>query len=152
MANAAWFRTVLGFVVAPITPGLLAVILAAPFRVGATGFGLRELSEAAWIIGLSAVLGYPVAVVFGAPLYVFLRARAWNGLLIYIAAGAFLGLMIYVIYVLLAEYSSNGLWGLATKFSNTAQVQVPLVMICGAVAALVFWLIARPDRSGLVTG
>lgn len=125
------------------------MILAAPFRVGASGFGIRELSEGAWIIGLSAVLGYPVAVVFGAPLYIFFRSRGWNGLLFYIAAGALLGL---VIYVLLAEYSSNGLWGLATKFSNTALVQFPLVMICGAVAALFFWLIARPDRSGLATG
>jgi uncharacterized membrane protein len=152
MANAAWFRTVLGFLVAPLSPGLLAVILAAPFRVGAVGFGPRELSEAAWIIGLAAVLGYPVAVVFGAPLYVFFRSRGWNGLVVYIAAGALLGLVIYVIYVLFAEYTSNGLWGLTTKFSNTAAVQIPLVMICGAVAALVFWLIARPDRSGLVTG
>lgn len=152
MTNSVWLRTVLGFLVAPITPGLLAVILATPFRVEATGFGLRELSEAAWIIGLSAALGYPVAVVFGAPLYVFFRSRGWNGLLVYIATGALLGLVIYVIYVLLAEYSSNGLWRLAAKFSNTAQVQIPLVMICGAVAALFFWLIARPDRSGLVTG
>jgi hypothetical protein len=152
MTNSVWLRTVLGFVIAPITPGLLAVMLAAPFRVGATGFGLRELSEAAWIIGLSAVLGYPVAVVFGAPLYVFFRSRGWNGLLVYIAAGALLGLVIYVIYVLLAEYTSNGLWGLTTKFSNTASVQIPLVMVCGAVAALFFWLIARPDRGGLVTG
>jgi hypothetical protein len=128
------------------------VILAAPFRVGASGFGVRELSEAAWIIGLSAMLGYPVAVVSGAPLYIFFRSRGWNGLPVYIAAGALLGLVIYVIYVLLAEYSSNGLWGLATKFSNTTLVQIPLVMICGAVAALFFWLIVRPDRSGLVTG
>ena len=72
MANSEWFRTILGFVVAPISPGLVAVILAAPFRVGASRFGLRELSEATWIIGLSAALGYPVAVVFGVPLYIFL--------------------------------------------------------------------------------
>ena len=147
-----WFRTVLGFLVAPISPGLLAVILAAPFRIGAVGFGLRELSEAAWIIGLSAVLGYPIAVVLGVPCYVLFRSRGWSGLPVYIAAGAVLGLIIYLIYVLLAEYSSNGLWGLTTKFSNTALVQIPLVIICGAVAALFFWLIARPDRSSFVTG
>lgn len=152
MIYSVWLRTILGFVIAPISPGLLAVILAASFRVEATGFGLRESSEAVWIVGLSAALGYPVAVVFGAPLYIVLRSRGWNGLLVYIAAGALLGLLIYVIYVLLAELSSNGLWGLATKFSNTALVQIPLVMICGAVATLVFWLIARPDRSGLVAG
>ncbi len=96
------------------------------------------------------MLGYPIAVVFGGPLYVFFRSRGWNGLVVYVTAGALLGLLIYLIYVLLAEYSSNGLWGLAAKFSNAAQVQIPLVMICGAVAALFFWLIARPDRTGLV--
>lgn len=69
------------------------------------------------------MLGYPIAVVFGAPLYVFFRSRGWNGLLVYLVAGALLGLVIYVIYVLLAEYSSNGLWGLTTRFSNTAMVQ-----------------------------
>jgi hypothetical protein len=73
-------------------------------------------------------------------------------LLVYIAAGALLGLVVYLIYVLLAEYFSKGLWGFAAKFSNTAQIQVPLAMICGAVAALVFWLIARPDSSGIAAG
>jgi hypothetical protein len=151
MANSAWFRTILGFLVAPLSPGLLAVLLAAPFRTGTAGYGARDLSEAVWIIGLSAALGYPIAVVFGVPLYVFFRSHGWNGLLVYITAGALLGLLIYLIYVPLAEYSSNGLWGLAAKFSSTAQVQIPLVVICGAVATLFFWLIARPDRTGLVS-
>lgn len=106
MTNSMWLRAVLGFLVAPITPGLLAAILAAPFRIEAIGFGLRELSEAAWIIGLSAVLGYPVTVVFGVPLFIFLRSRGWNGLPVYVAAGALLGLVIYVVYVLLPEYAA----------------------------------------------
>jgi hypothetical protein len=152
MANSVWLRTVLGFLIAPISPGLLAVILAAPFRAGTAVFDARELAEAPWIIKLSGLLGYPIAIVIGVPLYVFFRSRGWNGLLIYVAAGALLGLVVYVIYVLLAEYSAKGLSGLTAKFSNTAQVQIPLVMICGAVAALFFWLIARPDRSGPATG
>jgi hypothetical protein len=72
MAKRDWLRTILGFVVAPVSPGLLAVLVATPFLAGTTGFGLRELSEAVWIIGLSAVLGYPTAFVFGAPLHLFL--------------------------------------------------------------------------------
>jgi hypothetical protein len=151
MLNSVWLRTILGFLLAPISPGLLAVILVTPFRSGAGVFGLRELAEAAWIIKLSGALGYPIALVLGVPLYIFFRSRGWNGLLTYIAAGALLGLIIYLIYVLLAEYSSNGLWGLAEKFSNTAKVYIPLGMICGALAALFFWLIVRPDRTGLVT-
>jgi hypothetical protein len=107
------------------------------------------LSESAWIGGLAAVLGYPVAFVFGVPLYVFLRWRGWNGLPVYVTAGALLGLAVYGLYVLLPAYSSNGLWGMTTKFSYTALVHIPLVMVCGIVAALCFWLIARPDRGGL---
>ncbi len=139
-------RTLLGFLIAPISPVLVMGIFGV-FRIGATGFGPRELSETAWIVGLAAVLGYPVAFIFGAPLYVFLRWRGWNGLPVYIATGALLGLVLYGLYVLLPEYSSNGLRGMATRFSNTALVQIPLVVICGAVATVVFWLIARPDRS-----
>lgn len=151
MANSAWLRTTVGFLVAPISPGLLAVILAAPFRAGTAVFDPRELAEAAWILKLSGAIGYPIAVVLGVPLYVFFRSRGWNGLLIYITAGSLLGLIVYLMYVLLAEYTSNGLWGLSEKFSNTAQIYIPLAMICGAAAALFFWLIARPDRSGLVS-
>jgi hypothetical protein len=116
------------------------------FRAGPAANTTRQLSEATWTIGLSAALGYPIAIVFGIPLYVFLKWRGWTGLLLYMVAGALLGLTIYLIWVLLAEYSSSGLSSLATKFSNTALVQIPLAMFCGAVATLFFWFIARPDQ------
>lgn len=143
MENSVWLRTILGFLVAPVSPGLLIVILAAVF-----GFGKSD--EGIWIIKLSGMLGYPIAIVLGVPLYIFFRSRSWNGLLIYITAGALLGVIIYLIYIPLGGYSSNGLSGLFERFSHTAQVFIPLGMICGAVAALSFWLIARPDRTGLM--
>lgn len=147
MTYSGWLRTLLGFLIAPISPVLVMGIFGV-LRTGAIAFGARELSETAWMVGLAAALGYPVAFIVGAPLYVFLRWRGWNGLPVYVATGALLGLVVYGSYVLLPEYSSNGLRGMATKFSNTALVQIPLVVICGAVATMVFWLIARPDRSG----
>jgi hypothetical protein len=152
MAKSAWLRVILGFLVAPISPGLLAVVLASLFRMGTAGLGTREWSEAMWIIGLSGLLGYPVAVAFGVPLHLFFRSRGWNGLVAYIGAGALLGFVVYLVWVIFPEYAANGLSGLTTKFSNTAQVYIPLGIVCGAVAALVFWLIARPDRSNLVDG
>ena len=144
MANLAWLRVILGFLVAPISPGLLIVILGVVFGFGKSGEGM-------WLIKLSGMLGYPIAMVLGVPLYIFFRSRGWNGLLIYIAAGALLGLIIYLMYIPLGGYSSSGLSGLSERFSNTARVYIPLGMICGALAALLFWLIARPDRSGLVS-
>jgi hypothetical protein len=147
MLKSTWFRVILGFLVAPISPGLLAVILALLFRAGTAGFDTLKWSGAMWIIGLSGALGYPVAIFFGAPLQFLFRWRGWNGLVVYIGAGALLGFVVYLVYVLFVEYAANGLSGLTTKFSNTAQVYIPLGIVCGAVAALVFWLIARPDRT-----
>jgi hypothetical protein len=109
-------RTLLGFLVAPISPGLLALIAALPHHIATGGFGARELSEVTWILKLAAVLSYPVAIVCGVPLYVLLRSRGWNGLLIYIASGALLGLIVYAAYVLLPEYAAGGPFGLAGRF------------------------------------
>jgi hypothetical protein len=147
MANSGLLRTLLGLLLAPILPGLLIVILVAPFRPGISGFDPRALAEAAWIIKLSGILGYPIAIVLGIPSYIFFRSRGWNSLPIYVTAGALLGLLIYLIYIPLGSYSSNGLSGLSERFSNTARVYIPLGMIFGAIATLFFWLIARPDRT-----
>jgi hypothetical protein len=142
MTAVAWFRTIVGFLVAPIAPGVLAVVLAT-LAVGSVALSPRGLSGAAWIIGLSAVLGYPIAIAFGLPLYVFFRWRGWNGLLVYVLAGAFLGLVIYSVYfagVLLNDDSANGL---------PAPQLIPAGMISGIVAAVSFWLVARPDRASV---
>ena len=147
MAKSVLLRTALGFLVAPITPGLLAIVLAAPFRIWTSGAGLRELSEAIWIVGLSAVLGYPAILVFGVPLYILFRLRGWNGFTTYLATGALLGLLVYAIYALFFANSSTELWGWALKRSYAVLLQVLLTVVCGAVAAFFFWLIARPDRS-----
>jgi len=152
MLNSGWLRTALGFLVAPISPGLLIVIFAAPFTFGKFGESVWHIKfgEGVWLIMLSGMLGYPIATILGVPLYIFFRWRGWNGLVIYISAGALLGLTIYLIYIPLEAYSSNGLSGLFERLSSTATVYIPLGMVCGAVATLAFWLIARPDRTSLV--
>jgi hypothetical protein len=74
---------------------------------------------------------YPIAIVFGVPLYIFLRLRDSNALLTYIAAGAVLGIILYVFYIPFGGYSSNGLPGFFERLSNTAYVYIPLGIICG---------------------
>lgn len=156
MSIFALLRTIVGFIVAPIFPVLLLLILATLSRISVTGFGPREfsealgpreLSEAKWLIGLSAVLAYPIAIAFGVPLHIIFSSRGWSRCVVYVGAGAFQGLLVYLLYVLLPEYFANGWGGLTERFFHTALVQIPTVMICGATAAVVFWLIARPDRS-----
>jgi hypothetical protein len=146
MVDPRRVRTVLAFAVAPMSSGLVAVMLALPFRAGAFLFEPSGRFEVAFIIALSAILGYPIAFVFGVPLYVFFRWRGWNGLLPYVIAGALLGLIPYFIYLLFGDYASGDMSAVFGRFSNTAPVYIPLGVVCGAVAGLVFWLIARPDR------
>jgi hypothetical protein len=149
MRLASWFRTVLGFVIAPIAPGMLVVVLTM-LRAGSDALSARGFSGSAWIIGLSAVLGYPIAIVLGLPLHVFFRWRGWNALPIYLLSGAFLGLVVYSVYfasVLLNDDSASGLRALAQQLSHTAPQLIPAGMLSGAVAAASFWLIARPDRT-----
>src|SRR5262249_55316297 len=103
-----------------------------------------------WIIGLSAVLGYPAAIAFGVPFYILLRWRGWNRLLTYVAGGASLGLVVYLTYfavVLLSDLLANRFTNLVEAISNTSPPVIPAGMISGAVAGTTFWLIARPDRA-----
>src|SRR5262249_3560653 len=133
----------------PIAPGVLVVFLAT-ISIGPEALSQRGLSGAKWIIGLSAVLGSPVAIALGLPLFVVFRWRGWNGFLVYVFTGAFLGLVVYLVYfavVVLNDDTTHSLRNLAQKLSHTAPQLIPAGMISGAVAAVSFWLIARPDRS-----
>jgi hypothetical protein len=143
MTALAWFRTILGFLVAPISPGVLAVLLTAPFH-GSDAFS-RDVPAAVWIIGLSAVLGYPTAIAFGVPFYILLRWRGWNGLLVYVLAGALLGFIVYLIYLIVVLSAEFSVYSLRQLAERTLSPLIPAGMICGAVAGTTFWLIARPD-------
>ena len=144
MAKPQWIRPLTGFLVAPILPGVLLVLIVA--MINARTFDYRELVETEWILGLFAVLTYPVSVVVGLPLYLLFRSRGWNGLLLHVAAGVLLGVIVYVTYYLLPNYTSGGFLLMEDAFLNTVLIYLPLGMIYGAITALLFWLITRPDR------
>ena len=76
--NWALFRTLAGFIVAPISPALL-------LEIGSVFFG--KFGEGLWGIGFAALVGYPVAIVLEIPIYFFLRWRGWVGFWVYVAAG-----------------------------------------------------------------
>ena len=70
-------RIVLGFVVAPLIPGLAA----GSYLFALSGFsfwGLKGLSLAA----IGALLSYPMVAICGVPLFIAFRRRGWNGLMI----------------------------------------------------------------------
>lgn len=132
-------REIAGFVVSPPMPALIAAVCIAPFAP-------EKFGEFAWLIGLAAILGYPIAAIFGLPLYLLLRSRNWNGLLSYVAAGAVLGIVLFACYGVIYERDSAGMLFLSGHFWSMAPAFVPVGAICGMVAATTFWLIVRPDR------
>jgi len=146
MAGYAVFRTILGFLLAPISPGLLVAIVAivaAAFWFPTLGY--RQLYEAIWLIKLSAILGYPVALAIGLPLYGLFRWRGWTSFWLYLAVGALLGAAIYFVYFPRGESQIDS----TLRAGGTPWLVAG--MVCGMIATSCFWLVARPDRISLGT-
>jgi MFS family permease len=131
-------RTLAGFLVAPIFPALLVAILS--IFSGKFGLGV-------WWIGLAAVIGYPVAIVIGIPLFFFLRWRGLNALWVYILAGAVLGIVVNLVFLPPVTHL-NGALELDYVKLYTAPKWLLLGMIVCTIVTICFWLIARPDKHG----
>jgi Na+/phosphate symporter len=99
-----------------------------------------------WFLGLTAVLGYPVALFFGVPIYLLARKnRIVNRLRFFIVGGAGLGAIDYLLYCAYSIASSDKLGLVLEQLAGEALVLLPLGMLAGAVAGLCFWCIAQPD-------
>jgi hypothetical protein len=132
-------RTILAFLVAPLTPAL-ALTFFALFGGGP----IAGLALGFYAMMLNATVGYPVALAAGLPLYLIFRRLRWVGLGRYLAAGLALG-------AATGAVGSSGLFqigepGEARPLGETL-VFVAAGAACGALVAASFWLIARPDRS-----
>ena len=128
-------RTVVGFVLAPLAPGALISMPALfDFQYWVVGFYLQ----------LSALLGYPVAVVFGIPLALMMHRRHWTGIWSFACAGALLGGVAYLFPHVWASISGG--WTVYESMHATIASLLPPGMSCGILASITFWLITRPDR------
>ena len=126
-------RTVAAFVVAPIVPGLLTAL---PDLI-------RGDPMARWYIEFAAKAGYPVILILGVPTYFLLKHWRRSGLGSYLVAGAVWGAAAYFAAFLPGLLARDP--GVSAAMAATT-VYLVLSIICGAIAALAFWLIARPDR------
>ena len=128
-------RFVLGVVAAPLAPGLLFGLpdeLFAPSPVGVV-----------WSLKFAAIAEYPPIIFVGVPLYWFAfrkrPATFWRCMLIGFLLGAIAYLRAHV------GVSTDG--RLVTWDAMTLTIALlPVSMFCGGIAALCFWLIARPDK------
>jgi hypothetical protein len=110
---------------------------------------VNESDEAAAAFLASVDFGVPLALLLGAPThFALLRAGATN-VFAYLASGAVIGGLLYVVFpplidLLMRVQGFEG--GGHTSFSIEL---LPVLAVCTTIAALAFWLIARPDRAAL---
>lgn len=124
-----WNRLLVGFLVSPIVPGVLTLLLGAVLG--------SKASEAIWLLVLSAVIAYPATVVLGIPAFFVLRRFGLNGVGHYLLAGAFLGALVFVF---LAPSHVQ-----TTYFFQNGWTFLSVAVGAAAIASGAFWLIARPD-------
>jgi len=134
-------RTETAFLVAP----LVAPAIFVPYF--ATDWSLRWVAAIA-IIG--TIFSYLGAFAVGIPIYRYLRSNGWVSLWQSIGAGVVAGCFLWVVFMVLLGS------GLGTDFSRAVDGAVASLgdikfawrpCVAGAAYGLIFWLIARPDRT-----
>jgi len=133
--SRAW-RTVAGFVVAPMMPALIlaAVVLAA-------GGDSQTLGYAAF----ASYVSYPFALLVGLPSFLVMRRKRWDGWRAYAVAGLVLGLVFLAVFAALVGADgekANSAW--LALLANLAFL-FPFVLACALASSMVFWLVVRPD-------
>lgn len=130
------FRLIIGFIIGPLMPGLLAA-----------GYAFFDRPENMYaivpMIVMGTLFGYLSAILFGVPLYVFLKKTRRNGALEYIVAGAILGALAIGIFFVLDCVPDCG--GIISRIEGMSGFLI-LSIISGMVATFAFWLIVRPDK------
>jgi hypothetical protein len=114
---------VAAFLLAPLAPGLLAVITSA----------FHNISEGVWVLKLSAMATYPAMTVLGVPAHLFLMKKGWTRGWVYTLTGLIIGLVVGIMVTALTQGIP---WGLLC-----------LVGVFGALTGFAAWAIARPDRN-----
>lgn len=128
-------RLAIAFVVGPLAPGIL---FALP-QFAASSASVFPI----WYIKIAALFGYTTAVVFGIPTFWLLnryrRVRARH----YLGCGFLLGVCACLLAFIPGAFDDPA----TAVFGAVAAWPLLIVSgICGSIAGLAFWTIARPDR------
>ncbi len=135
-ARSRAYRTVAGFVVAPMMPALIlaAVVLAA-------GGDSQTLGYAAF----AGYVSYPFALLVGLPSFLVMRRKRWDGWRAYAVAGLVLGLVFLALFAALVAFDGEKAESAWLALLANLAFLLPFVLACALAASMVFWLVVRPD-------
>lgn len=133
-------RTILAFLIAPASFGLLIFVFSLFLSSSST-----SASEGLWILKFSAIVGYPIAIVIGIPLYFLLSKIGANGFFTYALMSLVFTALLTAYFIVRPVYLENG-GDLSTVFLEARILQMAVLAFASFLTVSVFWLIARPDR------
>jgi len=129
-------RTLLAFLIAPISFGLVLLVISLFFPSMEIGI---------WALGFVAMIAYPLALVVGIPLFVVLRGRRLTGVATY-SVVALIFSTLFVSYFVIWPVVSQG-ERIEAIFLPARLGQIAIMIFASFFTVLVFWLIARPDKT-----
>ena len=129
-------RTIVAFLIAPISFGLL-LVAGSIFTGGTFGGVFLYLS-------LSAMIGYSLAVLIGLPAYVVMRKLGANGIRSYSFMAMIFALILISSLIVFPTYSDNG-GDLSSLLSQPRIYQMAILTVASFFTVFAFWFIARPD-------
>jgi hypothetical protein len=138
-------RLVVALVVAPLT-----IPLGTYFYLLSTNVERNWVGNGAFI---STIIAYVGVFVVGLPAYNFLRIRRWTFIWIAPLLGFVVGALMWLVFIVcLVLLFDEGLVGVQSALTDKNSFAVALWPsgALGAVAGIIFWLIARPDRDPTV--
>jgi hypothetical protein len=135
-ARGRAYRTVAGFVIAPMMP---ALILAGVVLVA--GGDSQTLGYAAF----AGYVSYPFALLVGLPSFLLMRRKRWDGLRAYVLAGLVLGLIFLAVFAGLAGFEGEAANSALLNLRANLAFLLPFVLACALASTAVFWFVARPD-------
>jgi hypothetical protein len=135
-ARSRAYRTVAGFVVAPMMPALIlaGVVLAA-------GGDSQTLGYAAF----AGYVSYPFALLVGLPAFLAMRRRRWDGRRACAVAGLGLGIVFLTLFAALVAFDGEKAEPAWLALLANLAFLLPFVLACAPAASMVFWLVVRPD-------
>jgi len=132
----SWLRVCAGLLIAPAVPALLSFL----------GQVIIGKSNSFLMAPFLLLYGYPLALVLGVPVYLFVRWRKVRRPAPFIGLGALIGLLGYVAFFLLT--SAGPVYTNELRLAllrNTAGLSL-LGVVCGAISGLVFWFVVIKSR------
>jgi uncharacterized membrane protein len=135
-------RMILGFIIAPLVPGLLLFTLGfAVESFSPAKLGSSHLGEGVWLILFSSAVSYPVALVIGVPILLLALRNGFVRWYHSALVGLILGLALSVLLSSIVAQSPVAMNATLGSF-----LYFLLFGPWGFFVALAFWIVGRPDK------